>query len=247
MDKVIPIKKYACKRDLVVQTLRGMILSGEIVPGQRLRQEELSRMLGVSATPIREAIRLLEADGLLYGEPHRGVSVVEVDADGLQDLGSIRSVLEALATRQAVERSDPQTYASTLERLEFLQREMEACVESTILDRIANLNREFHLLLCDLSRSPYLVDMIRRLWMHQPGYLVWQSRELAKASVNHHRQILEALRARQSEAAARAMQVHIELSAISLLKDLEGRELAKPGAASERRTAAKTRGRLGNE
>lgn len=227
MDKkIIPTVEYASKRDLVVRTLREMILSGQIVPGQRLRQEELSQMLGVSATPIREAIRLLEADGLLHGETHRGVSVVELSANDLQDICRMRSMLEAVATRQAVDRSDPQAYTSCLERLEVLQREMEKAIASGKTENVAVLNREFHLKLYDLSRSPYLIDMIRRLWMHLPGYVVWENRAMAASSVEQHRPILEALRARHGEAAARAMQAHIELSAHALLTHIREHEAA---------------------
>ncbi len=243
MDKVIPIKKYASKRDLVVQALREMILSGQIVPGQRLRQAELTRMLGVSATPIREAIRLLEADGLLHGEPHCGVSVIELSADELQDICRIRSLLEGLATRQAVDRSDPQVYSSTLERLEELQRQMEKCLDSGALDAVPVLNREFHLLLYDLSRSSYLIDMVRRLWMHLPGYMIWENPELASASVEQHKPVLEALRARHGKTAAQAMQVHIELSADALLKNVREKEAPAPRPASEDKMVVQIRGR----
>lgn len=241
MDKLILLQKYTSKRDLVVQALREMILSGQLVPGQRLRQEQLSRMLGVSATPIREAIRLLEADGLVHGETHCGVSVVEISADEFQDISRIRAMLEGLATRQAVDRCGPQAYATSLERLEDLQCQMEKCVESRSLEPVANLNREFHLSLYDLSFSPYLIDMIRRLWMHLPGYMIWENPDLAATSIEQHKPILGALRARHAEAAAHAMQVHIELSAVAFLKNLREREAAAPRSASRRRAASKPR------
>jgi len=229
MDKIVPIAKYASKRDLVVQALREMILSGKIVPGQRLRQDELSRMLGVSATPIREAIRLLEAEGLLVGEPHRGVSVVEITADELEDIARIRSMLEGLATRQAVERTAPQTFAALLAQLETLQEQMEASLASGSTGSIASLNRDFHLLIYDLCGSPYLIETIRRIWMHQPGYIIWESPDLAAASIEQHKTLLGTLRAGHAESAARAMQVHIELSGLAFKKFLLHREEAKSG------------------
>ncbi|MDP2660252.1 MAG: GntR family transcriptional regulator [Dehalococcoidia bacterium] len=244
MDDPRTFKKYASKRDLVVEALREMILSGQILPGQRLRQEELTRMLGVSATPIREAIRLLEADGLLCGEAHHGVSVVEITPDELQDICRIRSMLEGLATRQAVDRSDPQDYAAALEHLETIQSELEAAVRSGTVAAMANLNRAFHLQLYTQSGSPYLIDMIRRLWMHQPGYMVWDDPKLAAASVEQHKAVLAALRARHAEAAAQAIQVHIQLSAVSLAKEMRRREEARPSLEQPRNVSPKGRNAL---
>ncbi len=241
MDDPRPFKKYASKRDLVVEALREMILSGQILPGQRLRQEELTRMLGVSATPVREAIRLLEADGLLCGEAHHGVSVVEITPDELQDIGRIRSMLEGLATRQAVDRSEPQDYAAALERLETIQSQLEAAVRSGTVAAMANLNRAFHLRLYAQSGSPYLIDMIRRLWMHQPGYMIWDDPVLAAASVEQHKAILAALRARHAEAAAQAIQVHIQLSAVSLAEEMRKREEEGSGPGQRRNVCPKSR------
>ncbi len=229
MDKIVPIAKYSSKRDLVVQALREMILSGRIVPGQRLRQEELSRMLGVSATPIREAIRLLEAEGLVVGEPHRGVSVVEISSDELEDIAHIRSMLEGLATRQAVDRATPQAFAALIAQLGTLQEQMEACLVNGSTEPIASLNRDFHLLIYDLCGSPYLIETIRRIWMHQPGYIIWESPDLAAASVEQHKTVLETLRAGHAESAARAMQVHIELSGLAFKNFLLKREAANSG------------------
>jgi DNA-binding GntR family transcriptional regulator len=228
-DTLKPMTDYLSKPEIVVRALREMISSGQMVPGQRLKLEELSRMLGVSITPIREAIRILEAEGLLHGKPHRGVTVEQPSADDMEDICRIRAVLEELATRQAVLRSDPEVFASTLERLELLQKQMEACIKSGTLGPLRHLNAEFHLRLYELCRSPYLIDMIRRLWMQLPGY-VWESSELSAAIVQQHRPILEALRARLSEAATQSMQAHIELSAAALLRILREREARSLGS-----------------
>ena len=94
--------QYRTKVDLALEGLQQAILSGGIQPGARLTVAQLSEQLDMSATPIREAIRLLEADGIITNEPHRGATVVDLSASDAEELYLIRAAVESLATRLAV-------------------------------------------------------------------------------------------------------------------------------------------------
>ena len=98
---------YKSKKDLVVDVIREAILSGELEPGARLLQEDLAERLQVSSTPVREALRQLESEGILQSSPNRGVRVTEVDFGAVREIYQIRAELEALATRCAAPRLTP--------------------------------------------------------------------------------------------------------------------------------------------
>ena len=92
---------HATKRDQIVDELRRRILSGDLARGERMPQDELARQFGASITPVREALRLLEAEGLVLSEPHRGVRVCGVDVDEVTATYIVRRLTESYAMRRA--------------------------------------------------------------------------------------------------------------------------------------------------
>src|SRR5262245_9077955 len=98
----MPASLNRTKKDKVVESIREAVLSGELQPGERLEQDKLAERFSVSPTPVREALRQLEAEGIVDYNPHRGVRVAEVSLSDVREIYLIRGTLEALATRLAV-------------------------------------------------------------------------------------------------------------------------------------------------
>ena len=127
MDEYLPL------RDVVFKTLRQAILRGELKPGERLMEIKLANKLGVSRTPIREAIRKLELEGLVLMIPRRGAEVAEITEKSLNDVLEVRKALEELAVQLACERMDEEG----LEALKKAAKEFEESLGSEDVTRIA--------------------------------------------------------------------------------------------------------------
>lgn len=191
---------YTSKSDLVTDALRELISSGELAPGASLRQQELAERFEVSPTPIREAMRRLESEGLVTYDPHRGATVTVPDVDEIEENLLILSVLESLAGRLAVKKvSDAE-----LSEIEGLHREVVACDPKD--DRLKDLNRAFHFRLYECAHSPTLLALMRLLWRSFPsGPQVGRPHA---ERVAQHARLLEALRKRDEDAVAAAIAEH---------------------------------------
>ena len=134
MDEYLPL------RDVVFKTLRQAILRGELKPGERLMEIKLANKLGVSRTPIREAIRKLELEGLVLMIPRRGAEVAEITEKSLNDVLEVRKALEELAVQLACERMDEEG----LEALKKAAKEFEESLGSEDVTRIAEADVAYH-------------------------------------------------------------------------------------------------------
>lgn len=184
----------------IYESLRARILSGALPAGSRLIARHLARHHGVSDIPVREALRMLERDGLIEIIPYRGARVVTLSPAEVEEGYLIRGHLESLATRSAVGHL-------TDEHFQDLERCMHSMAEALEHDdhvRYAELNREFHGTI--FSACPYrrLQELIDNLWDGQTGYqMVFRlSPAWLRHSYEEHAQILQALRAEDAEAAA---------------------------------------------
>jgi DNA-binding GntR family transcriptional regulator len=207
------VAEYTTKLDLVEQILRDLIATGEVAPGERLRQQDLARRLGTSPTPVREALRRLEAEGLIVLSPHRGVRVAEVEPHEMAELYLIRASLEGLA----VEHAAPNMTASHLRTLELVQDRIDAARAGANLKPLRKLNYDFHTRLYRLSNLPRLTRIIDSLWPLFPWDSMWAIPGRADSSAREHRAVLKALRAADGAAAGEAMRVHIEHGAAALV------------------------------
>lgn len=196
----IAAMQYSSKSDIVCAMLRELIISGELWPSEPLRQRDLAARFGVSQTPVREALRRLESEGLVTNDPHRGSTVAESRSGAVEDNAQIRAALEPLGARLAAR-------AITEEQLENLRRLND---EMRVLESDANygtLNREFHFAIYQAAASPMLLSMMRLLWQAMPdGPKVSRSRA---ESVSQHDEIIGALADRDEERAAAATRRHI--------------------------------------
>jgi DNA-binding GntR family transcriptional regulator len=208
-------------RQWAADRLRAEILEGRIQPGEWLRQEKLARELGVSQTPIREALKQLAAEGVVEHVPYRGVRAVAFSPEDVEDLYLGRLGLETRAARFAAQRITPRE----LDVLTRLHRRMIECVTPRDLAEYRTLNREFHLVIVRASRRAYLVRSLTQLWNAFPNMLWGIIPAVATVSVPgrddpdtaEHEEIIAALAARDPERADRAMRLHIESAAQALV------------------------------
>jgi DNA-binding GntR family transcriptional regulator len=198
-DPVVP--GYVSKTDMVAALIREQIITGELAAGEQLRQRDLAARFQVSQTPVREAMRRLESEGLVIGDTHRGFTVVEPDDGPVEENFQIRAALESLGASLAARKID----AAGIARLQELNDRMRALDEGD--PRYAGLNREFHFSVYDYARSPLLLSLMRRLWasLHGGPKVLRTHAESAR----QHDQILAALRAGDPAAAAAGTYQHI--------------------------------------
>lgn len=195
------------------------IREGKLLPGDRLRETELADRLGVSRTPVREAIRQLEADGLVEHVPRLGASVRKLDYPEVMELYEMRAVLEGTAARMAARA------ASDIE-IEELIALNNTLSEVGTGPEAARLNRLFHANLLDSAKNRYLARSVASLQkaLLILGPTMLSVDERAKAADAEHRSILEALQARDEAGAEHAMRKHIEASQRLRIRSLRGRD-----------------------
>jgi DNA-binding GntR family transcriptional regulator len=191
------------------ELIRRAIIDGRLQPGQRLKEEELARELGISRTPVREALLMLQAEGLVDATPNRGATVRRHTAEDLDDLYQLRALLEAHATRRAALRLSDEGIASLREscvRFEALLDPKQADLRKLIEE-----NLTFHATILDGAGSVRLASMVRRVIELPLVYrsYIWYSPEQQRISGHYHVQITNALEARDAERAEIIMKEHI--------------------------------------
>jgi DNA-binding GntR family transcriptional regulator len=191
---------YISKTDLVAALVRELIITGELAAGEQLRQRDLAQRFGVSQTPVREAMRRLESEGLLVCDTHRGFTVVASEAGPIEENLQIRAALESLAAALAARKID----ADGLARLRDLNVKMRSLANDD--PGYAELNREFHLTVCEHARSPLLLSLLRLLWASLHGGPVART---AAGDARQHDEILAALTKADAAAASARTYQHI--------------------------------------
>jgi DNA-binding GntR family transcriptional regulator len=200
------------KKDFVVEYLRDYILSGRLGPGERLLQGEIAERLSVSPTPVREALRQLEAEGVLSHTPHHGVEVEGVNLEDVQEIYLIRGAIESLATLQAVDKFTE----NDLRRLVIIQQSIQDCIDKGELEDLRVLNYDFHMLIYRAAEMPQLMQIIYRLWTKFPWDTLHILPGRARNAETEHRRIIEAIKSRDRELAASEMKNHIRSGAKAL-------------------------------
>ena len=202
----------------VAEHLRQAILGGEIGPGERIRQEEVADRFGASRLPVREALRILEAEGLTEHEPNKGARVPKLSEHEVDVIYQMRERLEPLAVSESI----PHLTDEDLDRLEEIQEQIEA--NGDLSDFLA-LDREFHLLSYSGCPIDHLTGMVTRLWnstQHYRRAFVALSGPGRMWVVNaEHRLLLDAIRRRDAVDAERYLDGHIRRTRIELKKHPE--------------------------
>lgn len=192
------------KTEYVLQRLREDIASGLVVPGTSLRQSEIATRYGVSATPVREALRLLEAGGTVSYAPHRGATVRELSHERVHDVYLLRAEIEGLATAVACERMTDEDLA----KIEAVHAELKS-YQGDDRQQLGVLNRRLHFMIYHAG-SELIASHASSLWsLFPPRVTIWKDRDAAAALAADHEGILEALRRRDAKLAQENARQHV--------------------------------------
>ncbi len=199
---------YLPLRDVVFQTLRTAILRGDLKPGERLMELQLADQLGVSRTPIREAIRMLEQEGLAIMIPRKGAEVAQMSEKDVDDVLQIRCALEELAVRLSC-------HNMTLDDLRKLALARDRFAEMTKTENIqdiATADMNFHDIIYEASENPKLQALMTNLreqvYRYRVEYL--KNPSVYPALIREHEQLYEAIRNRHAEEAAEIIRQHLQ-------------------------------------
>jgi DNA-binding GntR family transcriptional regulator len=196
---------HTTKSAAAVQVLRARILAGEYEPGDQLRAEALAEELGMSATPVREALRLLQADHLVYYREHHGIVVAGLSPKEVEEIYLVRALLEGPATELAT----PAVRGKEMDRLEEIHAELVARASSGDRSEIGSLNADWHWTIYRLCGADYLANLIEGLWERFPWRTMWARPEDVERSVREHEAMMVAMRDDDAALAGRLMREHV--------------------------------------
>jgi DNA-binding GntR family transcriptional regulator len=190
----------------VIDHLRHAIVTRELRPGDPVRADVVAEELGISRIPVREALRILEAEGLVLAEPHKGATIAPLGVADLHEIYLLRRLLET----EAVMRAAPALNAETLRRMEELIAEMDEVVDAPDELRFIGLNRQFHFALYEACGLPRLTKLISLLWSQSDAYraLYATDPERRRAVQDEHKEIMQACWARDARAAVELIDRH---------------------------------------
>lgn len=202
MDEFLPL------RDVVFNTLRQAILTGELKPGERLMEIHLANRLGVSRTPIREAIRKLELEGLVTMIPRRGAEVAQITEKSMSDVLEVRRAMDALCAQLACERITEEA----LEHLKEACERFEQATRTKDVKKIAQADVELHDIILQATGNNRLIQLVNNLSEQMYRYRFEYIKDFSQHErlVEEHRIIYESLVRRDREQAARAAETHID-------------------------------------
>lgn len=209
-------------RDEVFNTLRERILKGYLKPGERLMEIHLADQLGVSRTPIREAIRMLELEGLVKMVPRKGAQVAEISREDLQDVLEVRKSLDTLAVKLACERITDEEK----DKLKEAEEAFENILKTGDTTQIAEADVAFHDVIQLASKNKRLKSMIsnlaERIYRYRFEYIKQQS-DGGKTLIEEHREIIKCIDNGDIAGAIRAIELHIDNQEKSIAEQLEMR------------------------
>ncbi|MEO7060683.1 MAG: GntR family transcriptional regulator [Lapillicoccus sp.] len=208
--------RHVALRDQVLRELRLRIVDGFYSPGTRLTEERLAIDFGVSRNPVREALRVAEADGLVTLSPRRGAVVATPDAETIGDLFTVRSSLEPVAARIAAERATPADVAD----LRRLLDDARAATEAGDLSRVAELNSALHLRVVTIAGNRWLASISTSLYLHVHWVFRVGAAVRAPHSWQEHIRLVDAIEAGDGAAAEAAARLHVDAAARAAIKTL---------------------------
>ncbi|MBS6160263.1 MAG: GntR family transcriptional regulator [Firmicutes bacterium] len=212
MDEYLPL------RDVVFNTLRRAILKGELKPGERLMEIALADKLGVSRTPIREAIRKLELEGLVVMAPRKGAKVASITERDLNDVLEVRKGMEVLAISLACKRIT----GEELEKLEIIERDFQRLIESGNLTELAEMDVKFHDTIYHATNNQRLVQLLNNLREQMYRYRMEYLKDIAvrRTLAEEHKAICQALRERNQQQAEKYVSIHIDNQQKAIIRSL---------------------------
>jgi DNA-binding GntR family transcriptional regulator len=233
-DRGLPTSKTtaATVRERTYEALKTLILTGELRPGERLAEVDLATRLGVSRTPLREALSRLAQEKLVVGRPHLGYVVIELDSKAIRDLLELREVLDVHAARiVAVAAAE-----NVRQRLRACLAELETVLQQRAFDMpdIANeiaLGIRLHVIIAEATGNEVLLDTLKQIyerlqlavWLEVLWIDRWQD------SLAEHNNIVEAICSSDPDRSAEAARAHVRRSLMNMLRVAKTRELVRGG------------------
>ena len=215
IDNTLPL------RDVVFNTLRRKILMGELAPGERLMEMKLTKSLGVSRTPVRDAIHMLELDGLVTIVPRRGASVSEITKKDLQDVLEVRCALEELAVELACSRISKEG----VDKLMLASNEFAESTVSGDVQKMAEKDVAFHDIIINATGNGRLVQQLanlsERMYRYRVEYL--KDKSVYSNLVVEHEDIIRCLRDNAPEEARRSIKKHITNLVVGVSREIKDR------------------------
>jgi DNA-binding GntR family transcriptional regulator len=222
-NKIFELKldQYKPLREIVFETIRNAIISGDLKPGERVMEVQMAESLGVSRTPVREAIRKLELEGLVIMLPRKGAYVSDLSVKDLTEVMEIRASLEGLAAGLASIRIDE----AEIEDLEVRALKFHKSIEDDDVDVLILRDLEFHDAIFRASRNERLIQLNNNLTEQVQRFREIYHKKVhkSKETSKEHYEIVEAISNRDVDKAEKLARIHIENAEKSILKTMEGK------------------------
>ena len=222
-DKLkVNVNEYLPLRDVVFNTLRQAIITGEFVPGERLMEIALANRLGVSRTPVREAIRKVELEGLVVMIPRKGAEVARITEKDLRDVLEVRSSLEELAAGLATERLDD----DSREKIKTALDNFREAITTGDNPRIADCDVEFHDAVFEATKNKRLIQIINNLreqiYRYRLEYV--KDTEYHAVLMKEHEELVDAMFSGDKKGAQEIMKRHIDNQEETVIKKIQEEE-----------------------
>ncbi|MCR4962126.1 MAG: GntR family transcriptional regulator [Lachnospiraceae bacterium] len=217
-DIILDMDQYLPLRDVVFHALRKAILTGKLKPGERLMEIHLAKQLGVSRTPVREAIHKLELEGLATMIPRRGAQVAQISEKGLKDVLELRRALDVFCAQIACERMTPEEEKELRETCKAFE-EATGTKDTTV---IAKADVAFHDVIINSTRNERLITTINNLAEQIYRYRFEYIKDDSQHSrlIEEHRRLVDAILNKDPEKAGKAAGIHIDNQEHSILSQI---------------------------
>lgn len=212
----VDLDNYLPLRDIVFRNIRTAILKGDFQPGERLMENQLAERLGVSRTPVREAIRKLELEGLVVMVPRKGAEVASITEKDIRDVLEVRATLEGLAAKLACESMTKED----IKKLEFANRQFVKAVQDQDMEEVVKRDIAFHDVIFEAAGNEKLAQLINQLREQIYRYRMEYIYHIADHNqlVSEHIQIVEALKNKKSELATELAIAHVQTQKKSVIE-----------------------------
>lgn len=214
--------EYLPLRDVVFNTLRDAILTGKLVPGERLMENQLADKLGVSRTPIREALRMLELENLVELVPRKGAQVLDMNEKDVINILDLRAALESLGVKLACRKMTKEQ----IEELKSIEQEFEDAYDKEDLERSVEADENFHDLIFKSTENDKLIQIINNLRIQLYRYRI-NHLKYAKANARvqeHHHSIINSIEERDADKAEQAAVEHVKYQTEFILREIRTKE-----------------------
>lgn len=209
---------HQTKEERVAHYLREGIIAGQFPRGMKLKQAEIAQMIGISITPVREAIKLLEAEGFVISSSHRGAVVAPFDVRATEEIVDLRIMLESKLALGALERLTQEDIKGLLS----LQSEFEITSEKNDREGARPLNFRFHELIYQAADMPLTLRFVRTLWARYPFDMINKVQNRINRAAKEHRVLLNAIVARDEAAMLVSLREHIRAGWDEFKSDYSG-------------------------